>query len=319
MQPTRGSGRAGTVRIGVDTGGTFTDVVAVETSTGVVTTTKTPTTPADPADGFLAGVAKILDLIGATPDDISSIEHGTTVATNQLLEGKVGDLGFITTEGYEFVLEIARQSVPDGYGNSYFWVKPDRIVPADRVKTVGGRLDFRGTEVRPFDREAAVRAVRWFKSRGISTLGVCFLHSYANDAHERAMGAVIAAEFPEAVVSLSCDVLREYREYERSMTTLVDAAVKPRVAAYVSGIARRLEHLGGSRRIPFSVMRSNGGRAVRGRGGPPADHDSAVRARCRRARRRDDRRERRLPVGGDPRRRRDVHRCRRSSRTHGRR
>ena len=259
MQPTRESGRAGTVRIGVDTGGTFTDVVAVETSTGVVTTTKTPTTPADPADGFLAGVAKILDLIGATPDDISSIEHGTTVATNQLLEGKVGDLGFITTEGYEFVLEIARQSVPDGYGNSYFWVKPDRIVPADRVKTVGGRLDFRGTEVRPFDREAAVRAVRWFKSRGISTLGVCFLHSYANDAHERAMGAVIAAEFPEAVVSLSCDVLREYREYERSMTTLVDAAVKPRVAAYVSGIARRLEDLGGSRRIPFSIMRSNGG------------------------------------------------------------
>jgi N-methylhydantoinase A len=266
MQPTDGAGdrpqgsqRTGHLRIGVDTGGTFTDIVAVDTATGTVTTTKTPTTPADPAEGFLTGVAKILGLVGARADDISSIEHGTTVATNQLLEGKVGALGFITTEGYEFVLEIARQSVPDGYGNSYFWVKPDRIVPADRVKTVGGRLDFRGVEVRPFDRDGAAEVVRWFRRHRISTLGVCFLHSYANDAHERAMAEVIAEVYPEAVVSLSCDVLREYREYERSMTTLVDAAVKPRVASYVSGIARRLEGLDPTRRIPFSIMRSNGG------------------------------------------------------------
>jgi N-methylhydantoinase A len=243
----------------VDTGGTFTDIVAVDTMTGTVTTTKTPTTPADPAEGFLTGIAKILGLVGASTAEISSIEHGTTVATNQLLEGKVGALGFITTEGYEFVLEIARQSVPDGYGNSYFWVKPDRIVPADRVKTVGGRLDARGEEVRPFDRDQAVEVVRWFRRHRISTLGVCLLHSYANDAHERAMAEVIAEEFPDAVVSLSCDVLREYREYERSMTTLVDAAVKPRVASYVSGIARRLDALDPTRRIPFQIMRSNGG------------------------------------------------------------
>ncbi|RIJ67000.1 hydantoinase/oxoprolinase family protein [Nakamurella silvestris] len=251
--------RQGHIRIGVDTGGTFTDIVAVDTRTGDVATTKTPSTPADPADGFLTGVRKILRLIDAVPADVESISHGTTVATNQLLEGKVGDIGFIANDGYEFVLEIARQSVPDGYGNSYFWVKPDRIVPAERVRTVGGRMDFRGNEVRPFDTASARAAVRWFRDHGISTIGVCLLHSYANDAHELAMLEVIRDEYPEAVVSLSSQVLREYREYERSMTTLVDASVKPKVAAYVSGIAAELEKLDPGRVIPFSIMRSNGG------------------------------------------------------------
>ena len=260
VSSTASTGRAyGRVRIGVDTGGTFTDVVAVDSATGALATTKTPSTPANPAEGFLTGVDKILAQIGAAPTDIESIAHGTTVATNQLLEGKVGDLGFITTDGFEFVLEIARQSVPDGYGNSYFWVKPDRIVPADRVRTVGGRLDFRGNEIRPFDRESAIAAVRAFAAEGITTLGVCLLHSYANDAHERAMLQVIREIMPDAVVSLSSEVLREYREYERSMTTLVDASVKPKVGAYVANISARLELLDPGRHIPFSIMRSNGG------------------------------------------------------------
>lgn len=247
------------LRIGVDTGGTFTDVVAVDARTGLISTTKTPSTPANPADGFLAGIRKVLAEMGAEPADVESIAHGTTVATNQLLEGKVGRLGFITNDGYSFLLEIARQSVPDGYGNSYFWVKPERIVPVDRVRTVGGRMDFRGAQVRPFDTDAAVAAAGWFRDNGISTIGVCFLHSYANDAHERAMREVLQREHPGAVVSLSCDVLREYREYERAMTTLVDAAVKPKVGQYVSGIAEQLATLDPGRVIPFSVMRSNGG------------------------------------------------------------
>jgi len=132
------------IRIGIDTGGTFTDVVALDAGTGELVTTKTPSTPGNPADGFMVGVGKVLDLMSATGDEVVSVSHGTTVATNQLLEGKVGELGLITTEGYEYLLEIARQSVPDGYGNSYFWVKPPRIVPVDRVRTVGGRLDCRG-------------------------------------------------------------------------------------------------------------------------------------------------------------------------------
>ena len=245
------------VRIGIDTGGTFTDVVAVDEETGQTTTTKTPSTPADPAEGFLNGVRKVLDLMGLTGEAVTAVSHGTTVATNQLLEGKLDRIGFITTEGYESVLEIARQSVPDGYGNSYFWVKPPRIVPADLVQTVRGRLDHHGAEVRPFDEDDARAAARFFKAAGITTIGVCFLHAYANDAHERAMLDVIHVEHPDAVVSISSQVLREYREYERSVTTLVDAAVKPKVSAYVTNIRTRLDEVAPG--VPFYVMKSNGG------------------------------------------------------------
>jgi N-methylhydantoinase A len=245
------------VRIGIDTGGTFTDVVAVDEETGATTTTKTPSTPADPAEGFLTGVRKVLDLLDLDGSAITAVSHGTTVATNQLLEGKIGDLGFITTEGYEFVLEIARQSVPDGYGNSYFWVKPPRIVAADRVKAVGGRLDFRGEQVRPFDEQGAAEVARWFRDHSIDTIGVCFLHSYANPEHELRMRDVLRREHPDAVVSISSEVLREYREYERSMTTLVDAAVKPTMARYVANISSRLRDLAPD--VPFYVMKSNGG------------------------------------------------------------
>ncbi|QFG67784.1 hydantoinase/oxoprolinase family protein [Ornithinimicrobium pratense] len=261
------------IRIGIDTGGTFTDVVAFDEDAGTITTTKTPSTPSNPADGFINGIDKVLDLLEASGSDITAVSHGTTVATNQLLEGKVEPVGFITTEGYEFVLEIARQTVPNGYGNSYFWVKPSRITPADLVKTVGGRMDFEGNEVRPFDVEGARQVARWFKERGITTMAVNFLHAYANPAHEQAMRAILEEEYPGVVVSLSSEVLREYREYERSMTTLVDAAVKPKVSAYVTNISERLHsytegghaEAGGStggaapRAMPFYIMKSNGG------------------------------------------------------------
>jgi N-methylhydantoinase A len=256
------------VRIGIDTGGTFTDVVAVEQGSGRIVTTKTPSTPADPSIGFLDGVRKVLDILGASGDDVTGVSHGTTVATNALLEDAVERVGLITTEGYRHILEIARQSVPDGYGNSYFWVKPDRIVPVDLVREVGGRLDHTGAEVRPFDEAGAVEVARWFRERGIDTLGVCLLHSYANDDHERRLRDILAAEHPDAVVSLSSEVLREYREYERTVTTLVDASVKPKVTRYVRNIAARLDEATGGRDsraprargdVPFYVMKSNGG------------------------------------------------------------
>ncbi len=279
------------IRIGIDTGGTFTDVVAFDETSGRLTTTKTPSTPSDPAEGFLAGVDKVLGMVSerqtAAVDgaDVAAVSHGTTVATNALLEDDIERMGLITTEGYGYVLEIARQSVPDGYGNSYFWVKPDRIVPVDRVKEVGGRLDVRGDEVRPFDESQAIEVARWFRDQGIDTIGVCFIHAYANDAHERAMLEVLGKEHPNAVVSLSSEVLREYREYERTVTTLVDASVKPRVGRYIRGIAKQLDAYvapgPGSRdgdavpatdpdgpdgageasaiQIPFYIMKSNGG------------------------------------------------------------
>ncbi|MFC5750480.1 hydantoinase/oxoprolinase family protein [Actinomadura rugatobispora] len=238
------------LRIGIDTGGTFTDVVALDEDTGEIVTTKTPSTPADPAEGFLTAAAKVLEAAGGGA--ASGLSHGTTVATNRLLEDRIEDLGFVTTEGFEQVLEIARQSVPDGYGNSYFWVKPPRIVPVHRVRTVGGRLDHTGAELRPFDEESAVAAARWFRDEGIDAIGVCFLHSYADPSHELAMREVLRREHPDAVVSLSCEVLREYREYERSVTTLVDAAVKPVMSRYLRRIAERAP-------APLHVMKSNGG------------------------------------------------------------
>jgi N-methylhydantoinase A len=263
-QSTMGSARMGgdertgrRIRVGVDTGGTFTDVVALDDETGELAVVKTPSTPADPAIGFLAGLRAALDRIGAGPASLAAISHGTTVATNQLLEGDLGRIGLITTEGFEFLLEIARQSVPDGYGNSYFWVKPPRIVPADLVRTVGGRLNHEGAQLRPLDEGQAREVARWFRERGVTTLGVCLLHSYANPDHEVRMGEILAEEHPAAVVSLSSRVLREYREYERAMTTLGDAAVKVRVGRYVRRLGAELSAYAPG--VPFAIMKSNGG------------------------------------------------------------
>ena len=214
------------IRVGIDTGGTFTDVVAVHDD-GRVVSTKVPSTPADPSVAFMRGIEK------ARTGEIAEVVHGTTVATNALLEDDFGGLGFVTTEGFRGLLEIGRQSVPDSYGNSYFWVKPDRIVPLHLVREVGERLDRAGAVVREFDEAGAREVARWFREQGIACVGVCFLHAYMNPDHERRMRDVLAEEHPDCAVSLSSDVLREYREYERSVTTLVDAFVKPRVAAYV--------------------------------------------------------------------------------------
>jgi N-methylhydantoinase A len=244
------------VRIGIDTGGTFTDVVAVDEATGEVFTTKTPSTPHDPSVGVLEGIRKILRQIGG--GRVAAVSHGTTVATNALLQERFPGLGLITTAGFRHVLEIARQAVPRGYGNSYFWVKPDRIVPLHLVREVPERLTFRGEVVRPFDEAAATDVARWFRARGIDSIGVSFIHAYANPQHERRMREVLAREHPEAHVSISSEVLPEYREYERTVTTLVDAFVKSRVADYVGAIQSRLDAELGSG-VPFHVMKSNGG------------------------------------------------------------
>src|SRR5882672_260305 len=124
------------LRIGIDTGGTFTDVVAVDESTGAIVTTKTPTTPHDPSLGVLEGIRKVLRLVGG--GEVAAVSHGTTVATNALLEERFDGLALVTTTGFRHVLEIARQSVPQGYGNSYFWVKPERIVPLHHVRRAPG-------------------------------------------------------------------------------------------------------------------------------------------------------------------------------------
>ncbi len=245
------------LRIGIDTGGTFTDIVSVDSGSGAMRVTKVASTPANPAIGLVRGVKAILDAAGGSPDDIAGLAHGTTVATNALLQGQISALGLIVTTGFRHILEIARQSVPEGYGNSYFWVKPERIVPLNFVREVGGRLDFRGQELRPLD-EASVRdAARFFRSQGVRAIGVCLIHSYANPAHERRVAEILAEDYPDCTLSLSCAVLPEYREYERAVTTVVDAFVKPHMERY---LRRVHDELGaGLADKPFLVMQSSGG------------------------------------------------------------
>jgi len=245
-------------RIGIDTGGTFTDIVAFDESHGRLVTTKTPTTPDNPADGFLRGIRKVADLAGFHLTEIGAVSHGTTIATNAVLQERFPSLGLIVTRGFKHLLEIARQSVPQGYGNSYFWVKPDRIVPVHFVREVRERLDFRGQELVPLDLEDAEAAAAWFREQRIECIGICFLHAYADGAHERRMREILGQVCPEAAVSISSEVLPEYREYERAVTTLVDAFVKPRVSRYVANIQARLEREVHSA-TPFYIMKSNGG------------------------------------------------------------
>src|SRR6266851_6275107 len=203
------------LRIGIDTGGTFTDIVSVDSGSGAMRVTKVASTPSNPAIGLVRGVRAVLAEAGSSPADVAGLAHGTTVATNALLQGQISALGLIVTSGFRHILEIARQSVPEGYGNSYFWVKPERIVPLELVREVGGRLDFRGQELRPLDEADARAAAQFFRRRGIAAIGICLIHAYADPAHERRVAAIVKQEYPDATLSLSCEVLPEYREYER--------------------------------------------------------------------------------------------------------
>ena len=249
-------------RIGIDTGGTFTDIVSVDSGSGAMRVTKVASTPANPAIGLVRGVRAILAQSGDGNDDVAGLAHGTTVATNALLQGQIsalGLLGLIVTAGFRHIIEIARQSVPEGYGNSYFWVKPERIVPLHFVREVGGRLNFRGEELRPLDEESVRTAARFFRSHGVHAIGVCLIHSYANPDHERRVAEILAEEYPDCTLSLSSTVLPEYREYERAVTTLVDAFVKPYMARYLQRVQDELGD--GLRGRPFLVMQSSGGLA----------------------------------------------------------
>ena len=245
------------LRIGIDTGGTFTDIVCVDGSSGSMRVTKVASTPSNPAIGLVLGVKAILGASDSTLDDLAGLVHGTTVATNALLQGEIAGLGLIVTEGFRHILEIARQAVPEGYGNSYFWVKPERIVPLRHVQEVGGRLNFVGEELRPLNEDSVRTAAGSLRRDGIKTIGVCLLHSYANAAHERRVAELVAEEYPDCTISLSCEVLPEYREYERAVTTLVDAFVKPHMGRYLERIRDELG--AGLRDKPFLVMQSSGG------------------------------------------------------------
>ena len=245
------------LRIAIDTGGTFTDIVAIDENNGDQYVVKTPSTPEDPSVGLLNGISKVLDDSQRSMSDISILLHGSTTATNAVLEHKFEGLGLLVTKGFRHLIEIARQSVPDGYGNSLFWVKPPRLVPLHLVGEVPGRLDYSGNELEALDDEAVLESVANLVQSGVKCIGVCLLHSYANPAHENRVGELIQKHYPDLFVSLSSVVLPEYREYERAMTTLIDVLVKPYCKKYLLRAAEGIAPNGND--IPFLIMQSNGG------------------------------------------------------------
>lgn len=244
-------------RVAIDTGGTFTDVVGIDEATGEQWVVKTPSTPSDPSVGLLNGVKAIAEAASRTTGDVSVVLHGSTVATNAVLEHKFDGLGLIVTKGFRHIIEIARQSVPDGYGNSFFWVKPPRLVPLHLVREVAGRMLHDGAEHEPLDEQGLIRAADELVELGVKCLAICFLHSYANDAHEKRAAELIQAKYPDLFVSISSVVLPEYREYERAMTTLIDVLVKPYCKTYLQHAADEIRTKAGQ--IPFLIMQSNGG------------------------------------------------------------
>jgi N-methylhydantoinase A len=182
--------------------------------------------------------------------------HGTTTATNAILEGKTAPMGLLTTKGFKYVLEIGRHDIPRD-GNLYGWVKPTRPVTPDRIFEVSERLDVTGSVLTALDEDDCRRAVRRLKQLGLPSIAVVFLHAYVNPVHEQRAAAIIAEEYPEAAVSLSSEVLPQFREFERSMATALNAAVMPHVSRYLNMLRGKLDE----RKIhgPLLIMKSNGG------------------------------------------------------------
>jgi N-methylhydantoinase A len=244
-----------TYRLGIDIGGTFTDGALVDEATGEILIVKVPTTPVDPADGFMAAVERALQRVQGTGEAVRLVVHATTVATNALIEGKTARVGMITTRGFRDVLEIGRQIRSRLY--DVHLTKPRPLVSRRWSLEVGERLDAAGTVLEALDAEGVRRAVRQLKAEGVEAVVCCFLHSYINAAHERLAADIIRAEYPEAFVSVSSEVCPEYREYLRASTTAVNAAVMPIVSRYLDALESRLQARGIA--APFYVMQSSGG------------------------------------------------------------
>ncbi len=252
----RTKGRSPRLVIALDVGGTFTDVTLLDPATGRLWITKTPTTPDDPSEGFLVGVDKALRLAGADAARLAQVLHGTTTATNAILEGKGAPTGLLTTAGFRDVLEIGRHDIPRR-ANMFAWVKPRRPVPPELIEEVPERVSVDGETLVPLDEEAVRAAARRLRAAGVASVAICFLHAYASPAHERRAARLVREEHPDASVSLSSEVLPVFREYERALATALNAYVQPLVGRYVGRLEARLAARGIT--APLGIMKSNGG------------------------------------------------------------
>ena len=246
-----------TYRLGVDVGGTFTDLLLFDEATGKFWRHKTPSTPHDSSEGILNGVKAITAEAGVSAKDIAYFLHGTTVATNAVLEGKGAKVGLVTTEGYRDIMQIARSFVPGGLAAWIVWPKPQPLAALEDTVEAPGRMGADGKQVRPLDEDAVRAALRKLKANGIEALTVSLINAYVNGAHEARIGEIAAEELPGIPVSLSHEVLPEMQEYERTLSTVANAAVRPVVSKYVSNLRTKLEDEGLEGKL--SLLRSDGG------------------------------------------------------------
>jgi N-methylhydantoinase A len=245
-------------RVAVDTGGTFSDFVFFDEDTGQISITKVPSTPKEPFQAVLNGLKELRDL-GVPAKDISFFSHGTTVGTNALLEEKGARTGLLVTEGFRGIYEVMEQT--RGYGPAtydLFFVKPRLLAPPYYTEEISERVDFRGTALKSIDVEGAREAVRNLKEKNVESVAVCLLFSFLNPAHELKIKEIFANEFPQANLSLSCEILPQIREFYRMSTTIINAYIAPVMASYLSRLEGRLREMGVTTPKLY-IMQSNGG------------------------------------------------------------
>jgi N-methylhydantoinase A len=246
-----------TLKLGVDVGGTFTDVLLLAEDSGELTIAKVLSTPEDQSAGVIAGVRRACELRGVSPSEVSLILHGSTVVTNMILEEKGAAGGLITTRGHEQILHLARAWTP---GPLYAWmgmIKPDPLVPLWRTHGVPERMGADGEVVEALDEDAVRTAVQRLIDDGIESLTIAFLNSYVNPAHERRARDIARELRPTLPVSISSDLMSEYREYERALTAVLNSYVQPQVLKYIDHLESELRDEGFAGR--FNIVRSDGG------------------------------------------------------------
>jgi N-methylhydantoinase A len=243
-------------RLGVDVGGTHTDLVLLDVATGALMVEKVASTPDNPAIGVLNGIANFVRT-GIPPGAIDFFAHGTTIATNALLEMRGAKVGLLITKGYRAVQEIQNQA-RDGSLFDYFYAKPEPIAPQSLTREVPERCDYLGNVLVPLDREAVTAAARELKAAGVQSIAVCYLFSFMNPAHEEETRKLVQAECPGITVSLSCEVLPRLREWPRLSTTLVNAYLEPVLVRYIAHLNAGLDKAGIATPQRF-LMQSNGG------------------------------------------------------------
>ncbi len=243
-------------RIGVDVGGTHTDLVLYDVATGALLVEKVASTPSNPAEGVLNGIANFVGR-GIDPAQIDFFAHGTTITTNALLEMRGAKVGLLITKGYRAVQEIQNQA-RDGNLFDYFYQKPVPIAPQSLTREIAERTDYLGSVLIALDRAAVRRATSELKAAGVQSIAVCYLFSFMNPTHEEETRALIVSEFPGVHVSLSSEVLPRVREWPRLSTTLVNAYLEPVLLGYVDDLNRGLDAAGIRTRQRF-LMQSNGG------------------------------------------------------------